>query len=147
MNAIALLLKEHESHRRLLNKIEEDHNVFASFREEVIHHVNMEEDVLYPNLLKVKNLEAIVLEAWEEHSLLMQLFQETDALPAGGKEWLAKVAVLKKLMLLHLENEEENLFPKITKLASPDFLEQVGREMLSHKKQMDPEEILYPKKD
>ena len=123
----------------------EDSAIFSIFRDEVIHHVNMEEDVLYPNLLKVKNLESIVLEAWEEHSLLMQVFQEMDPIPNGSKEWSAKFEVLKKLMLMHLENEEINLFPKISALASPEFLDEVGKEMISHKKHTDPEEVLYPK--
>lgn len=60
MNAIDYLLEQHRSHREYLDLIETDESFFSEFRREFIHHVNVEEAILYPNLLKVPKLENIV---------------------------------------------------------------------------------------
>lgn len=144
MDAIELLLKEHEIHRKLLLEVDSDLGIFPLLRQEVIHHINMEEEVFYPNLLTVKVLEAPVKEAWEEHSILMHLIQEMDELLPRSSDWNAKFEVFKKIMLTHLEEEEVNLFPKIKSLAPVGFLLTVADKMLNHKKKTDPEEIIYP---
>lgn len=144
MNALTLLLDEHNSHRNLMELIEKDKTYFSQFRTELIHHVNMEEAILYPNLLKVPQLEMIVREAWEEHSLCMQLLQEMDDPSLTEKMWASKFAILKKLLLTHLEEEEIRLFPKINDLASGEFLSEVGQQMLIQKELTEADEILYP---
>lgn len=147
MDALQYLILEHESHKQLLNQIPDDLTLYTSFRQELIHHVNMEEAVFYPNLLRVKELESIVREAWEEHNLIMQLLQELDDLSQNDPTWLAKFEVLKKLLLLHIDEEEKELFPKIRSRASREFLYDVGEQMEVQKTFTKPDEILYPEKD
>lgn len=144
MNAIDLLLDEHRTHRERLDEIETEREAFNEFREEFIHHVNMEEAILYPNLLKIPSLKAIVHMAWEEHSICMQLIQEMDQAKVGSPAWEAKFSVLKKLVLDHLDEEEKELFPKIKELASEEFLQDVGEQMLVQKVFTPTEEIIYP---
>jgi len=144
MNAIDYLLQEHDSHRNLLNHIESNRPLYLQLREELIHHVNMEEAILYPNLLKLPELEAIVREAWEEHSLCMQLVQEMDDKSLSEEAWLAKFRTLKKLLIAHLEDEELKLFPKIKAMASEDFLFDVGEQMLVQKIHTSTKDIIYP---
>lgn len=143
MNALDYLIQEHESHRKLLNEIESNHDVYAQFRKELIHHVNMEECILYPNLLRVPDLESATREAWEEHNLIMQLVQELDE-QLDPKVWDSKFQTLKKLLLLHLDEEEKNLFPKIRSLSSDEFLDDVGEQMMIQKQVMPTEQIIYP---
>lgn len=144
MDAIELLLKEHDSHRKLMDEVEEDHALFQKLKDEFVHHVNMEEAVLYPNLLRVPELEAIVREAWEEHSLCMQLLQEMDEEGISDKLWESKFSVFRKLALTHLEEEETKLFPRLREMASKEFLLEVGRQMIHQKSSTSTEEILYP---
>ncbi len=144
MNAINYLLEEHRTHREGLEAVETDTNAFSALRDEFIHHVNMEEVILYPNLLKVPELEAIVRLAWEEHNLCMQLIQEMDNVESGSPAWKAKFKLFKKLVLDHLDEEETELFPKIRKLASEEFLRDVGQQMIVQKTFTDTEEIIYP---
>jgi len=144
MNAIDFLLNEHTTHRELLDQVEQDPSTWDVLRKEIIHHVNIEEAILYPNLLKVKVLENIVREAWEEHSLCMQLVQEMDDPEISAESWSAKFKTLKKLLLSHLDDEEERLFPKIRSLASEEFLNDVGEQMVVHKVATPTENIIYP---
>lgn len=144
MDAIEKLLAEHVSHRKLMDDIEMDRSLYSTLRDEFVHHVNMEEAVFYPNLLRVPELEAIVREAWEEHSLCMQLLQEMDELELDSKMWESKYAVFKKLALTHLDEEETNLFPRVREMASKEFLLEVGKQMMIQKASTSTEEILYP---
>lgn len=144
MNAIDYLMEEHRRHREGLDLIETDENIFPQFRREFIHHVNVEEAILYPNLLKIPELESVVRLAWEEHSLCMQLIQEMDSADVGSPAWKTKFTILKKLVLDHLDEEEKDLFPKIRELASPEFLNDVGEQMMFQKELTGTEEIIYP---
>lgn len=147
MNALSLLILEHESHKKLLQEMQTDISFFTRFREEIIHHVNMEEAFFYPNLLRLSELDKIVREAWEEHNLIMQLIQEMDLLPQGSREWKAKLDVLRKLLLMHIEDEETKLFPIIKNLASEEFLCDVGEQMAVQKTFTPTEEIIYPEEE
>lgn len=144
MNALDYLINEHQSHRKLLDEISQNRAVYDTFRTELIHHVNMEECILYPNLLKVKELEPIVREAWEEHNLIMQLVQQMDDPKLDQNVWMSKFQTMKKLLLLHLDEEETRLFPRIRELATPLFLEDVGEQMLIQKETKPTEDIIYP---
>lgn len=59
---------------------------FNEFREEFIHHVNMEEAILYPNLLKIPSLKSIVHIASEEflHDVGEQILYPEDP---GSHKW------------------------------------------------------------
>lgn len=144
MNAIEFLLKEHDSHRKLLEQIENDKTLFPVLKDEFVHHVNIEEAILYPNLLRVPELEAIVREAWEEHSICMQLMQEMDDPELSEKLWDSKFSVFKKLTLTHLDDEEVKLFPRIREMASNEFLMEVGNQMVIQKSSISTNDILYP---
>ncbi len=144
MNAIDYLIEEHNSHRKLLKNIEKETYLFEKFREELIHHVNIEEAILYPSLLKVPALEIITRAAWEEHNLIMQLVQEIDQTPKDNEIWPSKVIALKRLVLNHIDDEEVDLFPKIRAMASPEFLSEIGKQMAYQKKSISSEEIIYP---
>lgn len=142
-DALTILDKQHQLDRKLIELVHGPGKEYSQFRSELIHHVNMEEAVFFQNLLKVKELEPIIRAAWEEHNLCMQLVQELDQ-DISPESWQAKFETLKKLHLLHLDDEEQNLFPKIKKLASPAFLEEVGQQMLFQKRTTQADEILYP---
>ena len=144
MNALKYLILDHNNHKKLLTLIDQDSALYPKLRAEIIHHVNMEEAVFYPNLLRLQVLEKTVREAWEEHNLIMQLLQEMDLLEVSSKKFKAKFQVLKKLLLLHIEEEENKLFPTIERLASEEFLADVGEQMQVQKESVEPDEVLYP---
>ena len=133
MNAIDYLMEEHLRHRECLDLIETEEKIFPLFKQEFIHHVNVEEAILYPNLLKIPELENIIRLVWEEHSLCMQLIQEMDAADVGSKAWKTKFIILKKLVLNHLDQEENELFPKIRDFSNTEFLNDIGEQMMFQK--------------
>jgi hypothetical protein len=53
---------------------------------------------------------------------------------------------MKKLLLLHLSEEEEKIFSEIWTLASEDFLEDIGEQMIFQKGSIETEKIIYPER-
>jgi iron-sulfur cluster repair protein YtfE (RIC family) len=138
MNAVEFLIHEH----RLLEEHFEKSD-FSRCREELIKHVNLEEEIFYPRLLKSDLFQETILEAWEDHNLCMQLLQELDG-DLEEKFRQAKFSTLKKLTLEHFKEEEEKLFPTILKKASPAWLEEIGEVMKLHKPEIEADHVLYP---
>lgn len=144
MDAINLLIQEHQSHRKLFPEVEASPERYAHLRSELIHHVNEEEEVLYSHLLEMGVGEDEIRKAWEEHKLIMQLLQELDELPQDDKGWQAKFQTLKTLHLHHIDEEERDLFPKIEKALSDYKLLHLGKKIIEQKSAKSSDEILYP---
>lgn len=53
---------------------------------------------------------------------------------------------MKILLLLHLSEEEEKLFSNVWKLASEDFLEDIGEQKIFQKGSIETEKIIYPER-
>lgn len=146
MDAVNFLIKEHDTHRALLSQALEAETHFKSMRRELIHHVNMEEAILFPNLLRIEVLKDYVTVAWEEHNLIMQLLQELDQFDYKSTLWVAKFEVLKKLVLSHMQDEEEKIFPLIDANSSHEFLKDVYEQMCVQKESTNSQEIIYPER-
>lgn len=146
MNAIELLTADHRKHEKLLDNLKSDRN-YAEFRDELIKHVHIEEEIFYPRLWEIPELKDVVTVALEEHTLCMQLFQEldNDELPETVRD--AKIKILSELLRNHEKREEEELFPLVKDLASTTYLNEVGTQMRIQKKVTDPEKVLYPPED
>lgn len=142
MDAIATLIQEHNSHRRLFDQ--DPVQVYPRLRDELIHHVNEEEEVLYSHLLELGVGEDEIRKAWEEHKLIMQLLQELDGLSRSDKNWLPKFETLKTLHLHHIDEEEKILFPKIDSALPEHKLHKLGHEIREQRKIKSANEILYP---
>ena len=143
MNAIDLLLREHEQHRRLFDSFSGTREEFEEIRRALVHHVNEEEAILYPRLLGIGKTQEETSVAWKEHNRIMELLQKLDQEP-NGIVWSALFQELRELHLRHIDDEEENLFPLVSSEASEDFLQEVGEQMLVQKVFEPTEKILYP---
>lgn len=143
MNAIEILLREHENHRRLFENFRGQKEDFEKIREAIVHHVNEEEAILYPRLLSIGKTQEETTNAWKEHNRIMELLQKLDQ-ETNGIIWSALFQELRELHLKHIDEEEENLFPLIMEQATEDYLQEVGEQMLVQKILEPTEKILYP---
>jgi hemerythrin-like domain-containing protein len=150
MNALRYLISEHHTQDRLLDQLEEARGsaarqeLYDQFRDELVKHVNIEEKIFYPRVKSYEHLKLKAQAALEEHNLIMQLLQELDMAETDQLIWQAKLKVLKDLNQRHVRYEEDELFPLIDELASLEYLEDMGWEMVEHKKKVDPDEVLHP---
>ena len=143
MDAIALLVKDHETVEKLFEKFEQTGPRAMKARrtladrmvQELSVHAAIEEQVLYPAIREsLPEVDDDVLEALEEHHVAKWVLSEIDAMSPEHERFQAKVTVLIESVRHHVEEEEEELFPKVRKAFSAEQLEQIGEALAEAKK-------------
>ena len=141
MNAIDLIMKDHQELRTLLTRIvtakgeERREELVEKLRVELVAHERMEEEVFYPPLRDNKKTHDIVLEGYQEHHVADLILDELVEMPPDAEMWHAKANVLKENVEHHLEEEEKDMFPKARKVLSEEQLEQLGARMEAVKRE------------
>jgi hemerythrin superfamily protein len=134
-------MKDHKTLRTLLTRIvtangeERREELVEKLRVELVAHERMEEEVFYPPLRDNKKTHDIVLEGYQEHHVADLILDELVELPPGNEMWHAKANVLKENVEHHIEEEENEMFPKARKVLSEDQLEELGARMEAVKKE------------
>jgi hemerythrin superfamily protein len=139
MNAIELLKKDHQKVAVLFKQYEsagEDassrkEELFRRIKQELDIHARIEEEIFYPAVKQVPVEEAreLVAEAAEEHNQVKTLLAELDGMGAEDERFDAKMKVLKEDVEHHVEEEENEMFPKVRKGLGSDRLEDLGRQL------------------
>jgi hemerythrin superfamily protein len=141
MNALELLKEDHLKVQSLFDQVKATENdrqhrqLFKKIKTELDTHTYIEEKVLYPTLKKYEEFKDQVLEAIEEHLQVKTLLKALDRLSEGAERFDAKLRVLIDDVEHHVEEEEEELFPKVEKSFSEQELEELGQELAAAKKE------------
>ena len=142
-DAIQLLETDHRRMEDLLKKGEETTTRGVKTRTELLNtltrelnaHEHIEETVLYPALRSHPVAKDIVLEGYEEHHVADLIVKELHGLARDHEQWGAKFKVLKENIEHHIEEEEDNMFPKARGIFSREELLQLGTLMAGKKKE------------
>jgi len=139
MDPITQLTEEHVTFRTALKKLEDPHGASgtrASRFAEVAHllavHSAGEEEVIYPQLQSLADDvddEGMIAHAFEEHHLVDVLVDEIRGMDAEDPAWTAKVHVLRESLEHHIEEEQEELFPKLREAFDDEEMAELGDEM------------------
>ena len=151
MDAIALLTRDHQEVDRLFKQFEKltdraqkskQKLVMKMIRELAIHSA-VEEMLFYP-AVRTAALKAStrigqaaadsVLESLEEHHIVKWTLAELEKMKPEDERYEAKVTVLIEMVRHHVEEEQEELFPKARKLLGAKLLEELGQRMEKAKK-------------
>ena len=146
MNAIELLKKDHEKVAGLFKKYEgagddassEKEELFRMIKRELDVHARIEEEIFYPAAKQAPSEEAkeLVAEAGEEHKQIKTLLAELDGMDADDEQFDAKMTVLKEDVEHHVEEEQDEMFPKVRKALGNDRLEDLGRQLEARKQSL-----------
>jgi hemerythrin superfamily protein len=134
MNAIKLLKQQHREVEALFKQLDKAKSArprlkaFEQIADKLAVHATIEEKLFYPSV-KRRQTEEILLESVEEHLGVKRVIADLLELEADDPTFEAKAKVLKDLVEHHVEEEEETLFPKVSKLLDDDELEAIGDEM------------------
>ncbi len=97
-------------------------------------HAYAEEVALYEPLRADPALHDLLLEAKEEHELADLELARLEALPVTDETWGAKMEVLRESIEHHVEEEEEDFFPKAKKTLDGEAAVEAGERFLVEKK-------------
>jgi hemerythrin superfamily protein len=142
-DAIVLLKEDHKEVRRLFREFESaGENATATkdrlakkILEELTVHTYIENEVMYPEVRKLlPNVEDDVLESYEEHHVADVLCMELAAMSPDDERFEAKMSVLMENVKHHMEEEEEEWFPKVREGLGRNQLQEIGAKMAELKK-------------
>ena len=139
-DAVALLMADHRAVEKLFAQFEtardEDRKKALADKIclELRIHMTIEEEIFYPVSRDFLKNEDIVDEAVVEHAAARDLMDEIEAMNAGENLYDAKVKVLSEQIEHHVEEEEEEYFPKLQKTAMD--LKDVGARMKARKDEL-----------
>ena len=98
-------------------------------------HTYVENEVMYPRVRALlPDLEDDVLESYEEHHVADLLVVELAALKPTAERFTAKTTVLIENVRHHMDEEEQDWFPKVREGLGRKALQDLGAEMLEAKK-------------
>jgi hemerythrin superfamily protein len=98
-------------------------------------HTYIENEVMYPEVRRLlPDLEDDVLESYEEHHVADVLVMELFALQPDAERFDAKTTVLIENVTHHIEEEEQEWFPKVRSGLGRKQLQDLGAQLLEAKK-------------
>ena len=138
MDAFNLLKTDHRKVAELFDQLESANGkaklqVFAQIKTELELHTHIEETIFYPALEDPKQTHDLVLEAYEEHDVVKKLLAQLSKAKSANEEWEAQAKVLRENVEHHVEEEENELFPKTRAALSQEEIETLGEQMENEK--------------
>jgi hemerythrin superfamily protein len=132
-DAIVLLKNDHKEIRRLFKAFEnagEDAtktkgDLVGKIIEILTVHTYIENEVMYPRVRELLD----VLESYEEHHVADVLVMELVGMAPDAERFDAKTTVLIENVRHHIEEEEEEWFPKVREGLGRKTLQEIGAEM------------------
>jgi hemerythrin superfamily protein len=137
-DAIVLLKDDHKKVRRLFRDFEGAGDraikTKAGLVKEIIQalteHTYLENEVMYPQVRALlPELDADILESYEEHHVADVLCMELSGMSADSEHFTAKTTVLIENVTHHIEEEEQVWFPKVREGLSRKQLSEIGEQL------------------
>ena len=142
-DAIVLLKNDHKEMRAVFTAFEKagDNALATKGRlvdkmiELLTVHTYIENEVMYPRVRELlPSVEDDVLESYEEHHVADVLVMELSMMKPDDERFTAKTTVLIENVEHHIEEEEEEWFPKVREGLGRKVLQELGADMLDARK-------------
>jgi hemerythrin-like domain-containing protein len=141
-DAIVLLKEDHKQVRQLFRDFESAGDDATTRKGELVdkmielltQHTYIENEVMYPRVRELlPDLEDDVLESYEEHHVADVLVMELAGMKPTDERFDAKTTVLIENVRHHMDEEEEDWFPKVRDGLGRKALQEIGEELLAAK--------------
>jgi len=136
---VELILEDHKPLKELIRILKDDEQDFEKrseamdqFAVALICHAKPEEEVLYEQIKKIKELRTEGYEGEVEHTLADQMVEEIRR-TTDPDVWSAKVKVVAELVEHHIKEEESELLPDFQSYSEANMREQLGVQFLEAK--------------
>lgn len=141
-DAIVLLKDDHKEIKKLFREFHragpraevEKGKIRDKIIEALTVHTYIENECMYPEIRKlVPDLEDDILESYEEHHVADVLVMELVGMSPDNERFDAKTTVLIENVEHHIEEEEDEWFPKVREALARKQLQDIGARMLELK--------------
>jgi hemerythrin superfamily protein len=137
-DAIVLLKQDHKEIKSLFrrfqrageNATKEKGQLVEKMIELLTVHTYLENECMYPRVRELlPDLEDDILESYEEHHVADVLVMELATMSPDAERFDAKTTVLIENVTHHIEEEEEEWFPKVREGLGRKQLQELGAEL------------------
>jgi hemerythrin superfamily protein len=133
---VEILTEDHKKVRALFKRFEDatgdaKDEVFREIAMELEVHTKVEEEIFYPAVRMLPELEEMVGEAFEEHNIVDFILAAMKKLSPGEETYNYKFTTLKENVEHHAEEEEKEMFPKVR-----GKLGEIGERMTQRKQEL-----------
>ncbi|NGP04213.1 hemerythrin domain-containing protein [Rhodococcus sp. 14C212] len=139
-DAIVLLKEDHKEIRKLFREFRgaddgnEKGRIVGRIIELLTVHTYIENEGMYPEVRALlPDLESDILESFEEHHVADVLVMELAGMKPDAERFDAKTTVLIENVEHHIEEEEDEWFPKVREALGRKQLQEIGARMLELK--------------
>lgn len=138
-DAIVILKDDHQQMRRMFRDFQklgdgaQKTKALTANRilEALTVHTYLENEVMYPQVRQLlPDLEEDVLESYEEHHVADVLCMELATMTPADERFDAKMTVLMESVQHHMDEEEQDWFPKVREGLSRMQLREIGQQMI-----------------
>jgi iron-sulfur cluster repair protein YtfE (RIC family) len=138
-DAIVLLKDDHREIRKSFRSFEKAgdnaHAAKGRIVDRIIElltvHTYLENEIMYPRVRDLlPDLEDDILESYEEHHVADVLVLELSSMKPGDERFTAKTTVLIESVEHHMQEEEEEWFPRVRDGLGRKQLQELGAEMV-----------------
>src|SRR5688572_8684504 len=138
-DAIVLLKEDHKTVKRLFREYQAAGDravkmkaaIATQILEALTVHTYLENEVMYPEVRRMlPDLEQDILESYEEHHVADVLCLELSTMSPDDERFDAKMAVLIENVTHHIEEEEQEWFPKVREGLGRKPLQEMGARMV-----------------
>ena len=142
-DAIVILKADHKEIRDLFRKFQAAGDKAVKTKEKIAGqiielltvHTYIENEVMYPEVCALlPELKDDVLESYEEHHVADVLCMELYAMKPDAERFDAKMSVLIENVTHHMDEEEQQWFPKVRKGLGRSQLQEIGARMVELRK-------------
>ena len=142
-DAIVLLKDDHQQIRKVFKEFQaagdnaekRKGQLVDKMIELLTQHTYIENEIMYPRVRELlPELEDDVLESYEEHHVADVLVVELSSMKPSDEPFDAKTTVLIENVTHHMDEEEQDWFPKVRKGLGRKTLQEIGEAMLEAKK-------------
>ncbi len=142
-NAIKLLMDDHAKVKKLFKEFEKQckndddagkEEIAKQICEELTVHTQLEEEIFYPAAREAIDDDDLMNEALVEHGSAKELIAQIQSMKSYDPMFVAVVRVLGEYVNHHVEEEQNELFPKVEKTDID--LEELGAEIASRKDEL-----------
>jgi hemerythrin-like domain-containing protein len=134
----------HDDHLHMLDLLERLPRARRDNRRELVNelvdnitaHSQAEEHVLYNRLVDVPDMRELILKAKEEHMAVTRILEDLIAMRSDDERFEAKVAVVRDLLMHHIDEEEAEVFGMSRDTFDDDVATNFAGEFLALKAQL-----------
>jgi hemerythrin superfamily protein len=140
MDIFELIKADHRKVEELFSQIEKTNSskqldqYFKQLYKELNIHAQVEELTFYPSMRNYEDTEELVDEAEEEHTEVKVMLEQMKSMDSTSAEFKQKIIQLKDAVGHHVQEEENEIFPKVRQSMSDEELKQLVTEFQEVKK-------------